>query len=101
MVDGALVGFELLSFADNSSRNSYGCGKKIRVVQYVKNGKTVSVKLERDDYFLDQRTGTTKHMPKGFTAEDLDACREHWPKIMALLRNPPPIPTAQDEKEPA
>lgn len=99
MADGALVGYELMSFNEHKSRNSYGCGRKIRVVQYVKNGQIVSVKLERDDYFLDQKTGTTKHLPKGFTLEELEACREHWPKIMALLRNPPPIPTGQDEPE--
>ncbi len=97
MSNGNISGFELMSFADQPSRSNYGCGKKIRVVQYVKNGRTESVKIKRDDYFLDKTTGTTKHKPKGFTAADLDTCREHWPKIMALLRNPPPIPIGEGE----
>lgn len=96
---GNLVGFELMSFNDVKSRTNYGCGRKIRVVQYIKNCRHESVKLERDDYFFDKLTGTTKHRPKGFTAADLEACREHWPKIMDLLKNPPPIPIGDAQEE--
>ena len=93
MADGNLHGYELMSFDDHPSRSNYGCGRKIRVVQYVKNGKHASVKLERVDYFFDKATGATTHRPKGFTAQELEACRPHWGKIMSLLNNPPPLPT--------
>ncbi len=84
---------ELLVVSKRESRNKPGAGWKIRVVQYVKDNKGVSTKLEGGEYFPDQESKQERFKCKGLTAKDLDGpIREKWPQIMALLRNPPPIP---------
>ena len=68
---------------------------RLRLVQWVVDGKPKSPKLERRNFFKgnqgDQMTGKAD----GFTLQDLEACKPHWPKIMELMKNPPPVTIKQ------
>jgi len=66
---------------------------QIRVVQWVKDGKSVSAALEKREFYMDEEGTLKMGKAKGFSARDLDACKPLWANIMALLRNPPPVAT--------
>ena len=64
---------------------------RLRLVQWVINGESKSVKLERRRFFKDAYGDTMTGKADGFTLRDLEACKEHWPKIMSLMKTPPAV----------
>ena len=88
---GNIQAIELLNVSTVDSRNKPGSGWQIRVVQWVKDGKSVGCKLESGEFWTDAASGEMRFKAKGFSAKDLDTCNPHWSKIMDLLRNPPPV----------
>ena len=92
-----LQDYTLLTIQDVKSRSKFGAGRMIRIVHWVKDGQSVSVLLEKSSYWTDTVTNHVKHAPKGFSLIDLEALRPHWPRIIALLKNPPPIPVGNTE----
>lgn len=90
-------GVELLTIASREPNEKYN-GWTIRVIQWVKDGKSISVQLENRKTFLKDgeiRPGKAK----GFSAKDLDTVKPHWAKIMALLRNPPAVKPKDPEPD--
>ena len=64
---------------------------RLRLVQWVVDGVSKSVKLERRKFFKDAYGDTKTGKAEGFSLRDLEACKEHWPKIMALMKSPPAV----------
>lgn len=91
---------ELLEFAKRDSRNKPGAGWKMRVVEYIKDGVSKSVKLEAGEFYPDQETKKTRFKSKGLTWRDIDTLRSIDPNsghtwitvAYNLMKNPPPIP---------
>ena len=71
--------------------DSKGNSWRLRLVQWVVDGVSKSVKLERRKFFKDAYGDIKTGKADGFTLRDLEACKEHWPKIMSLLKNPPAV----------
>ena len=97
---------ELLIITDTSSRNKPGAGYKMRVVQYYKDGKNISVKLESGEYWAGD-DGVTRFKAKGLSPRDIkellkvDATTKKRiiQIVEALQDNPPAIPTETDSGE--
>jgi hypothetical protein len=86
----------LLMIADFPSRTAPGCGKCIRVVQWV-GDRGVSVKLEKVGYFVKDGM-TLMGKREGFTLEDLTYFYKKWKEIIQIMKNPPappPLPAAK------
>jgi len=86
-----IQGIELITIIvgpEDQKGNSW----RLRLVQWVVDGVSKSVKLERRKFFKDPYGDTKTGKADGFTLRDLEACKEHWPKIMQLMKNPPPPP---------
>ena len=64
---------------------------RLRLVQWVVDGQSKSVKLERRKFFKDAYGDTKTGKADGFTLRDLEACKEHWPKIMQFMKTPPEV----------
>jgi len=90
---------ELITIAV-SQEDKEGRSWRLRLVQWVVNGEAKSIKLERRNFFKDAYGETKTGRADGFTIKDLEACKEHWPKIMELMKNPPAV-KKQDIKEAA
>lgn len=83
---------ELITIAV-SKEDERGNSWRLRLVQWVVDGVAKSVKLERRNFFTDAYGETRTGKADGFTLRDLEACKEHWPKIMQLMKNPPAAPS--------
>lgn len=68
-----------------------GTGFTLDVVQSVVDGKSKGVGVEKA-YF---KEGGEKRMPKMLSRMDFKQCAEHWPKILAFMDNPPPLPEVE------
>jgi hypothetical protein len=96
MADGAKIeGVELITIAV-SKENDKGNSFRLRLVQWVIDGVSKSVKLEKRNFFRDAYGEVRTGKADGFTLRDLEACKEHWPKIMDLMKNPPAVKTVTD-----
>lgn len=89
---------ELLILSSNESKNKPGSGWKLRVVQYHKDGKSVSVKLETGEYWTGD-DGVVRFKAKGLALRDLEALERKgadgktvYSAVKALMKDPPPIP---------
>ena len=97
---------ELRVISDNASRNKEGAGWKFRVIQYFKDGKNVSVKLESGEYWAGD-DGITRFKAKGLTLKDLEALEQIdaqtgkpiYLTVKGLMKTPPPVP-AEGESSP-
>ena len=83
-----IQGIELMTIA-LSKEDERGNSWRLRLVQWVVDGVAKSVKLERRNFFKDAYGESRTGKADGFTLRDLEACKEHWPKIMSLMKNPP------------
>ena len=91
-----IQGVELVTIAvgpEDAKGNSW----RLRLVQWVIDGVGKSVKLERRKFFKDAYGETMTGKADGFSLRDLEACKEHWPKIMQFMKNPPPPPVQKSE----
>ncbi len=90
---------ELWAITQNASRNKEGAGYKMRVVQYYKDGKNVSVKLESGEYWKGE-DGIERFKAKGLSPRDIkELLKTHTEKKMRVIQvvewmqdNPPAIP---------
>jgi len=93
-----IQGIELITIAV-SKEDERGNSWRLRLVQWVIDGVSKSVKLERRNFFRDAYGEPRTGKADGLTLRDLEACKEHWPKIMSLMKNPPPyVPKVEDVK---
>lgn len=99
---GSVKGIELLVISKRESTKKPGSGWKIRVVQWVKDGASLSVKLECGEYWTDEATNEERFKAKGFSKKDLDACKPKWGEIIGFMNNPPPVasPLTSDDADP-
>ena len=81
---------ELITIAV-SQEDAEGRSWRLRLVQWVIDGVSKSIKLERRNFFRDAYGEPRTGKADGFTLRDLEACKEHWPKIMQLMKNPPAV----------
>jgi hypothetical protein len=94
-MNDTIEGVELLVIVDLKSRNKEGSGTKLRVVQWVVNGQSKSVKVEKRQYYLDAYGKTMTGKAEGFSLDDLNALKPHWPRVLELMRNPPAVKTPE------
>jgi len=74
--------------------------KKTRLVQWVIDGVSKSVKLERRTFFKPEGDEDFKMgKAEGFGLKDLEACKPHWSKIIGSMRSPPPVGAAAEEEK--
>jgi hypothetical protein len=100
MADGKdIQAVELVTIAV-SKEDKEGRSWRLRLVQWVVDGEAKSIKLERRNFFKDAYGEIKTGKADGFTLKDLEACKEHWPKIMDLMKNPPAV-KPKDIKEAA
>ncbi len=78
----------LLNLSKWENPNKPGTGFTLDVVLAVQDGQSKGIGVEKA-YFKD---GGEKRMPKMLGRKDFAKCKEHWPKILALFDNPPPLP---------
>jgi hypothetical protein len=91
----AMTARVLLVVKDVPSRNNPGAGWMTRVVQWVKDGKGVSVKVEVGEYWKHKDTGETFFKTKGLTLLDFKTISEKWREIKPLMENPPAVPVEE------
>jgi hypothetical protein len=93
-----IQGIELLVIT-KTEPNDKGNSRRLRLVQWVVDGQSKSVKLEKRNFFTDEYGEEKTGKADGFVLQDLEACRPHWKKIMELMKTPPPVaaPTAIDK----
>lgn len=97
---------ELRVVSSNPSRNKEGSGWKLRVVEYYKAGKSISIKLESGEYFLGDDQ-VTRFKAKGLSLRDLEELEKIdavtgkpiYLTVKALMKSPPPLPE-EGEPEP-
>lgn len=83
-------GVELIVIA-KGEKNDKGQSWRLRLVQWVVDGQSKSVKLEKRRFFLDAYNEEKTGKNDGLTIQDLTACKPHWAKIMELMKNPPVV----------
>mgnify|MGYP001575337326 CR=1 FL=1 len=86
-----IQGIELLTANEWTSRDGKA-SSKIRLVQWVSDGKSISVKLEKRKFFKGEDGTWKTGKADGFNKKDLESLRPHWPKIKSLMDSPPPVP---------
>lgn len=82
---------ELLVIKDEPSTKTPGSGKRLSVVQWAKDGKSVSVQLIQADYWINDNNRETYFKAKGIGLTGLLACNPRWKEIAELMKNPPAI----------
>jgi len=93
MADKKIEGVELIVILEGKVDDK-GRSWKLRLVQWVIDGESKSVKLERRNFFTGESGDTMTGKADGFSLKDLEACKPHWPKIMELMKNPPKVKPA-------
>lgn len=88
-----IQGVELLVIAGKEPEEKRN-GWKLRLVQWVVDGKHKSIKLERRNFFIDDYGKMKTGKADGLKLEDLEACKPFWGKIIGLMKNPPPVTAA-------
>lgn len=99
-----IKGVELLVLQE-SSADQKGNWKKVRLVQWVVDGKAVSVKLEKRGFFKTQDGDIRMGKAEGLGLSDMKLLMVKnnegataWARVMALMENPPayqPEPKAE------
>ncbi len=84
----------LLNLSSWTNPNKPGTGFTLDVVHSVADNVSKGVGVEKA-YFKDDGNGGVKRMPKMLSRADFKRCAENWPKIIALMDNPPPLPEVQ------
>ena len=86
-----IVGRSLLTVS-KTDEDQRGQHMEIRVVQWIIDGEAKTVKLEKRQFYKDDDGAEMTGKADGFTLKDLAAVRDNWSKIVATIKNPPPIP---------
>ena len=91
-----IEGRELIVIAE-SKPNDKGNFWKLRLVQWIVDGVSKSIKLEKRRFFTDEYGNVKTGKCDGFLLDDLKAVRPHREKIAEFMKNPPPAdsPTAE------
>lgn len=95
-----IQGIELLVLAEGRPRDD-GSTWKLRVVQWVVDGQSKSVKLEKRKFFKDEYGNLKMGKAEGFSLDDLKSCNPKWGVIADLMKNPPPVVAPQRGTEQA
>lgn len=95
-----LEGIELLVIAEKEVGEKYP-GWRIRVVQWVKEGASIAVHLERREFYRSEDGEIMPGKAKGFTFDDLNKCKPHWAKIIDFMKNPPEVKQTEAQDAPA
>lgn len=82
----------LKTLREKASTYKPGTTYLIQVVQKIKNGKTVAVKIRVGETYIHAATGETRFKAGDLSTEDIKTINEHLPEIEALKKNPPPPP---------
>ena len=91
-----IQGIELIVANEWTSRDGKA-SSKIRLVHWISEGKSISVKLEKRKFFKGEDGTWKTGKADGFNKKDLESLRPHWTKIKELMDNPPPIPGPSSE----
>lgn len=95
-----MIGHELLVIMEKPAKQ-YVDGKwedkpnewlKIRVVQWIKDGKSISIKLGCGKDKFNPANGERRFYAGEFGLKDLDACGPHMAQVRAWMASPPPVP---------
>jgi hypothetical protein len=78
--------------------NEKGNCRKLRLVQWVVDGESKSIKLEKRNFFTDEYGNQKTGKCDGLRLDDLEACKPHWTKIMELMKNPPAVKSPELEQ---
>lgn len=81
----------LLSFSHWENPKKPGTGYEIQVVHEIMDNKSMGVGVQKVYFYQDG----TKTIGKIIKRKDFSAIKENWPKILALMDNPPPVPEVQ------
>lgn len=84
-----IQGVDLIEIVKSQPRDN-GSFRTLRLVQWVVDGQSKSVKLEKRNFFLDEYGEIRTGKCEGLTIQDLEACKPHWTKIVELMKTPPP-----------
>lgn len=103
----AISSRELKIITENASRNKEGAGYKFRVVQYIKDGKSIAVKLESGEYWTGE-DGIVRFKAKGLSLRDVEELLktdiERQKRVIQviheLMKNPPPLDDSKPDAEP-
>lgn len=97
MLMAANIEGQELYVADSWESKDGNKALKSRIVRWVIDGQPKSVVLERREFFRGTDGEMKMGKAKGFSLKDLEALKVHWPRIMDILKNPPPFgaPPAQ------
>ena len=64
-------------------------GYRLRLVQWIIDGKATEPKLEKRKYFITEDGDTRMGKAEGLGYRDLDKLKEHWAEMRNLMKNPP------------
>lgn len=94
-----IEGRELLVVAEKKP-DEKGRSWKLRLVLWVVDGESKSVKLERRNFFTGEDGEMKTGKADGFSLKDLEALKSHWTAIIKLMQNPPKVEGAANEINP-
>ena len=83
-------GVELLVIAERKADDK-GRSWKLRLVQWVVDGKSKSVKLEKRNFFTDEYGAVKTGKAEGFKIDDIRALKPHWTDIIEKMEHPPAV----------
>lgn len=85
-----IKGEELLVLSE-SEPDKKGQTKRLRVVRWIVDGESKSIKLEKRQFYKkdDGEEGTGK--ADGFILKDLEAIKANWAKVIGIMKNPPAL----------
>ena len=92
---------ELLIIQNSPSENTPGAGKRLVVIQWIKDDKSTGVHLCKLNYWKDEASGEERFKLKGLGLDDLKACNPKWAQIAELMKNPPKVVPAVKTSIPA
>lgn len=76
---------------DRENKFKPGSRYQIRVVQKIKNGQHVAVKVQVGEEYVKSATGELAFKTTDMGIMDIDKINEHLVEIKALIKNPPAV----------
>ena len=83
----------LLSLNRWENPKKLGTGYELRVVHMVNDNKSMGVGVEKVYFYQDG----AKAIGKPLQRKDFATIKDHWPKVLDLMTNPPPLPEVQPQ----
>lgn len=84
----------LLSLNKWENPGKAGTGFELRVVHIIVDNKSKGVGVEKVYFYQDG----AKTIGKPLQRKDFSTIKEHWPKILSLMDNPPPVPEVKPQQ---